>query len=324
VTFTATVSPGSSTATPTGTVTFTIDGTAEPPVPLQVVDGSDQASFSIATLTAGTHAIGASYSGDPTFAGSTAASPLTQTVNTPTQPGNPQATSTTLVSSASPSDEGATVTFTATVASTGGAGTPTGTVTFTIDGTAESPVPLRMVGGRDQAAFSVATLAPGAHTIAAKYNGDATFAASAMPHPLTQVVTAPIAPPPIVESLKRFGTRARRTSLVLKFSAALDPARADNPANYRIVGPHHRPVRIRSVVYDPAAETVTLYPRTRINLHRAYGVTVIGTGAGGVADVRDVLLDGAGDGRAGSDFVTTLTRSNLVVASGTKPAAGAR
>jgi hypothetical protein len=341
VTFTATVSPGTSSGMPTGTVTFTIDGVPEPRVPLQVVAGRDQATFSLSTLTAGAHTVRAWYNGDATFAASAVASPLTQTVNSPPPPNNPAATSTTVVSSTSPSVQGATVTLTATVAPTGGAGTPTGTVTFTIDGVAKLPVPLRVVGGRDQATF-ITTLAPGAHTIVAKYNGDPTFAASAVPHPLTQVVTAPAPspsptgtpanrpvatpapPPPIVESLKRFGTRARRTSLVLAFSAPLDPARADNPGNYRIVGRHHRPVRIRSVVYNPAAETVTLYPRTKISLNRAYGVTVIGTGPGGVADVRDVLLDGHGDGRAGSDFVTTLTRSNLVVASGTRPASAAR
>src|SRR5262249_23893762 len=159
-------------ATPTGSVTFTIDGTAEPPVPLQEVGGSDQAAFSLATLTAGTHTISASYSGDPTFAESTVASPLTQTVNTPTQPGNPQATPTTLASSASPSAAGATVTFPATVAPGTGAGTPTGNVTFTIDGVAQRPVPLRMVGGHDQASFSIATLAAGTHRIVAAYGGD--------------------------------------------------------------------------------------------------------------------------------------------------------
>jgi hypothetical protein len=337
VTFTAVVTAPGYQGTPTGTVTFTIDGQAEAPVTVALVGGQYEARFTTSALAAGTHTVSAAYSGDAHVAGSSAALP-TQTVNAPTA----KATTTALATSANPSTVGQTVTFTATVSPGTSAGTPTGTVTFTIDGTAEPPVPLRMVGGRDQAAFSVATLAPGAHTIVAKYNGDATFAASAVPHPLTQVVaaptptptgtppdrpvTTPVPPPPIVESLKRFGTRARRTSLVLAFSAPLDPTRADNPGNYRIVGPHHRPVRIRSVVYDPAAETVTLYPRTKINLHRTYGVTVIGTGPGGVADSRDVLLDGVGDGRAGSDFVTTLTRSNLVVApaAGPKPASGAR
>ncbi len=69
VTFTATVVPTAAwTGTPTGTVTFKIDGVTEPPVPLRVVNGSDQAAFSLATLTAGTHTISASYNGDTTFA----------------------------------------------------------------------------------------------------------------------------------------------------------------------------------------------------------------------------------------------------------------
>ena len=53
------------------------------------------------------------------------------------------------------------------------------------------------------------------------------------------------------------------------FSTSLDPTRASNPANYRITRPNGRPVRICSVVYGPAAQTVTLRPRTKINLHRA-------------------------------------------------------
>jgi hypothetical protein len=336
VTFTAVVSPG----TPTGTVTFTIDGKAEPPVRLQLAGGKDQATFSIATLAVGTHTIAATYNGDSTFAASTVPNTLTQTVNAQTRTNNPQATSTTLVASTPLSVVGATVTFTATVAPTAATGSPTGTVTFTIDGVAEPPVRLQPVNGRYQAAFAIATLAPGAHTIVATYNGDATFAASTVARPLTQTVspltqtvspltqtvTAPIAAPPVVESLKRYGTRARRTTLVLTFSTALDPARASNPANYRITRPNGRFVLVRSVVYDPAAHTVTLTPRTKIKLHRTYHVTVIGTGAGGVADVRGVLLDGTGAGQAGSDFVTTLTRSNLVLAPapGPKPVTGHR
>jgi hypothetical protein len=59
------------------------------------------------------------------------------------------------------------------------------------------------------------------------------------------------------------------------------------------------------VAYDPASRTVTVRPRRWINLHRIYWVEVTGTGAGGVADSRDVLLDGAGNGKAGSDYVSS-------------------
>ena len=52
VTFTAVVSPQTGTAPPTGSVTFSIDGVAQPPVALAVVGGTDQASFSTSTLTA--------------------------------------------------------------------------------------------------------------------------------------------------------------------------------------------------------------------------------------------------------------------------------
>ena len=62
-------------------------------MPLQVVDGVDQASLPpISSLTIGQHTIGATYSGDDNFATSTA-QPLTQTVN-------PIASTTTLSSSA--------------------------------------------------------------------------------------------------------------------------------------------------------------------------------------------------------------------------------
>jgi hypothetical protein len=298
-------------------VTFTIDGQAQALVTVALVGGVDEARFTTSALAAGSHTVSAAYNGSTTVAASSGSLPM-QTVNA----SNLHATTTSLASSSNPSTAGQPVTFTATVAPTVATGTPTGTVTFTIDGKAEPPVPLQVVDGKDQATFSISTLTVGAHTIAATYNGDATFAASTASRPLTQTVGPsfrPVTDPPVVESLKRYGTRARRTTLVLTFSAALDPARAGNPANYRITKPNGRPVRIRSVVYDPAADTVTLRPRGKINLHRTYHVMVIGTGAGGVADVRGVLLDGTDDGRAGSDFVTTLTRSNLVLATAPGP-----
>lgn len=58
--FTATVTPSGGTGVPAGTVTFSVDGGAATAVTL---NGSGQASYSINTLTAGTHSIAASYSG---------------------------------------------------------------------------------------------------------------------------------------------------------------------------------------------------------------------------------------------------------------------
>ena len=54
-----------------------------------MVGGIDEATFLTSTLTVGTHTIGASYNGDTTFAGSTVANPLTQTVNPLLSTSNP-------------------------------------------------------------------------------------------------------------------------------------------------------------------------------------------------------------------------------------------
>ena len=144
MTFTATVAPTSGTGTPTGSVTFTIDGTPETPVPLQVVGGMDQASFPISSLGVGQHTVSATYDGDTSFAQSAG-------TLTPEQAVGLLGTSTVVVSSENPSKVGDQVTFTATVAPTSGTGMPTGDVTFTIDGTPETPVPLQVVGGMGQA-----------------------------------------------------------------------------------------------------------------------------------------------------------------------------
>ena len=49
-------------------------------------------------------------------------------------------------------------------------------------------------------------------------------------------------------------------------------------ANYQIVGPNGVPVAITSAVYDATADTVTLSPKTRLDLHKIYTLTVNGKG----------------------------------------------
>jgi len=174
VTFTATVSPAAPAAgTPTGTVTFK-DGSTTLCAAVGLATG--HASCTTSALSAGSHSITGVYGGNANFAGSTS-SVLTQTVNK-------VATTTGMASSANPSSAGQSVTFTATVSTTG---TPTGTVTFK-DGSATLCAAVGLATG--QASCTTSALSAGSHSITGVYSGDGTFATSTSPA-LTQTVNAP-------------------------------------------------------------------------------------------------------------------------------------
>ncbi len=310
VTFTAVVSAPSYQGTPTGTVTFTIDGHAQTPVTLGVVGDSDEAQFTTSTLSAGAHTVSASYSGDSNVSASSGSLP-TQTVSAPVL----QTTTTTLASSLNPSTVSQPVIFTAVVSPSGSTGTPSGSVTFTIDGVSVAPVPLQLQTGSDQATLSIASLAEGRHTISATYTGDASFAASTVASPQVEMVNAVASPAvdgPQVESVKRYGIHMQPTVLVVSFNEALDPASAVNLRNYRITGPAGRSVRIRSAVFDAATNTVTLRPADRINLHHTYHLTLVGVGPDGIRNTQGELLDGADTGSADGNYTGTLTWRNVV------------
>lgn len=94
----------------------------------------------------------------------------------------------TLASTLNPSTVGQVVTFTAIVSSH--LGTPTGSVTFVIDGTPQAPVIL--AGG--QATFATAALAVGSHTVSANYSGDSNFKPTTGSLAGGQVVNAAVLP----------------------------------------------------------------------------------------------------------------------------------
>ena len=195
VTFTANVM--SSGGTPTGTVTFKDGATTLGTGTLS----SGKATLASKTLAVGSHSITATYGGSSSFSGST--SPvLTQTVNK-------AKSSTLLVSSLNPSTFGASVTFTATVKSTGG--TPTGTVTFK-DGTTTLGTGTLSIG---KATFTTKTLAVGSHSITATYGGSSSFSGSTSPV-LTQTVNKAKSSTLLVSSLNpsTFGASVTFTATV--------------------------------------------------------------------------------------------------------------
>lgn len=164
VTFTATVSAASQ--TPVGTVTFFDGQTSIGSATLTPGQGGSTAAITRNNLSAGSHAITASYGGTSGIAASTS--------NLVTQVVQPAATLTSLVSSVNPSKAGQLVTFTATVAvQAPGVGPATGTVQFLRDGVVVSTATL----SNGVATYAV-TLGGGKFAFAARFVGGSGLATS--------------------------------------------------------------------------------------------------------------------------------------------------
>ena len=195
-------------------------------------------------------------------------------------------------------------------------GTPTGTVTFIVDGLTRSSVALHSVNGIAQAALTLADLAEGTHQVRVAYSGDAHFAASVSEAVLLRVLPVPVVvPPPVlphVTHVQRYGFHWMATTLVLSFDEPLDPARAGREQllhrrrsraldRHRLGG-----VRPRGADGDAAASPAAGHPPP-LPADRQRFV------AEGPDRRQGDLLDGDGDGQAGGDYVIVVDRSDLVL-----------
>jgi len=127
-----------------------------------------------------------------------------------------QGTSTTeLTSSLNPSNFGQSVTFTATVSSTGFKVTPTGTVTF-LDGTAT--LGSGNLNSSGVATFATSSLAVGTHNIVASYGGDSNFASSTSTavSQLVQGATAQLSPTSLSFGSQTVGILSAPQTVTLK------------------------------------------------------------------------------------------------------------
>jgi Pro-kumamolisin, activation domain/Bacterial Ig-like domain (group 3) len=175
VTFTATVAPNTLSTAPTGTVTFTVDGTAETPVTLSTAAPYTAALVETNGLTTGTHTVVATYtSGDATYTGSTSSTLTVTVVSSGTA-----ATTTVVTASPTTFALGGPVTLSAVITGTT-AGTLTGPLTFSTGGVTIGSVKQVTIGTGNTAtatlSVSAATaslgFAAGTDTITATYGGD--------------------------------------------------------------------------------------------------------------------------------------------------------
>ncbi len=244
----------------------------------------------ISSLSVGNHIIKAVYSGDANYStASTESSVSVQVV--------PAVTRVTLSASTRP--QGTTLTA-AVVVTTPGNPPIVGTVSFYDGGTLLGTVPV----SNGVASLNVGVLSPGTYTFSAFFSGGRTFLGSA-----SELVVSTDGP--MVRSVLRYGFHWQPTYLLINFNGPLDPTSAQNPSNYQIMGPGGDRITVVSAIYDPATRTVTLVPAGRLNLHWGYRLTVNGTAPAGLRNPSGILLDGAGNGHPGSNYVTSITWRNL-------------
>ena len=170
-------------------------------------------------------------------------------------------------------------------------------------------MPLSLVGGRTQATLTVATLPEGNHTVVASYGGSPGLDPSSG----TQSVSV-ILPPTVISVQRSASTRTRRgsSSASAPRSIRFVPRTSTTTASSGPEARRSRSIRPRTL---RLTNTVVLSPRSRLNLHLIYRLTVNGSTPGGVTDTFGILLDGAGNGLPGSNFVTNITASDLVLGS---------
>jgi hypothetical protein len=171
-TFTVSVAPVNG-VTPTGTVTFLSGATS---LGTASLTSSASALFSTSSLSAGSYVITAVYSGDSVYssAGSSSVPLNIAAVPTSPPPTSPQASTLTLSVTPNPAGVGQSIALTGVVTKLNGV-VPTGTVTFSVNGTTIGSGQLSASGS---ASTSTSSLAAGTYTLGATYSGDSNYASS--------------------------------------------------------------------------------------------------------------------------------------------------
>jgi FtsP/CotA-like multicopper oxidase with cupredoxin domain len=227
-TFTATVAGIPPGTTPTGGITFAVNGT---PAQAVALDANGTATFSTSTLAVGNSLITADYGGDANFVPSSGS--ITQTVN--------KARSSVSVTSSDPlSEVTRPVTFTATVTPS----TARGTVLFTFDrGLPSATTRTAPVGGSGVATLVLSTLVLGTHTVDATYSGDGSYLPSTSA-PITQTVRTLITSTAVTSS-----ANPSVWGQPVTFTATVSPAGAAGSVTFSVDG-----VAVTTAAIDAAGQ----------------------------------------------------------------------
>jgi hypothetical protein len=154
-------------------------------------------------------------------------------------------------------------------------------------------------------------------------NGPDAAAAPATSSPATATVNVTGAPPVVSVQSVTVATNKRHmvTQLDVTFSGPVNAAQAENTGIYRLAYAGKggsstariaATVKLRSASYSAATDSVTLTPRRPFALKaQALQLEIDGTSPSGLQDIVGRYLDGAGNGKAGSDAVVTISKNGV-------------
>jgi hypothetical protein len=131
----------------------------------------------------------------------------------------------------------------------------------------------------------------------------------------TVSISTTAAPAPQVAALRRYGIHWQPTRIVVTFTEPMNATSVESLANYAIVTGqrfHRKIVHIVAAQYDAMAQSVTLTPARRLNVHFRRTLEINAHGPTGASSGAGVFLDGAGNGTPGTDYVKTFGFESLV------------
>jgi hypothetical protein len=112
------------------------------------------------------------------------------------------------------------------------------------------------------------------------------------------------------------------TEIVVDLSGPVNSAQADDMATYLLAGANAKGsftarnspvIRLRSAVFDPANDTITLTPRKAFALNTPVQLTINGSSPSGLQDTAGQLIDGDGNGAAGGNAVAVIRRTGVTL-----------
>ena len=113
------------------------------------------------------------------------------------------------------------------------------------------------------------------------------------------------------------GKKARKTTgLVLQFSDALNITQAQSLAAFHLLSgkvkkahtTYSKPVPLSSAIYNASAHTVTLIPKSKLNLAQPMQLRIT---ASLLTDSLGRPIDGNHDGQPSGDYVATLSKNKV-------------